>query len=176
MILRPDGPTDLRRVLRSRRRHGVAARRPDWLEYFITMARLAARRSSCPRRRVGAVLVRDNRVIATGYNGAVRGAPHCTEAGCLIVDGHCVRAVHAELNAILQCAVTGTSSVGCTLFTTSFPCVGCAKAIVQAGVSRVIYLRPYPDPNSEHVLRAGGVCLARAEPLPSGGYRLRTEV
>jgi len=155
---------------------GPTHRRPTWDEYFIAMADLAATRSTCPRRQVGAVLIRDNRLIATGYNGAVRGAPHCTEAGCLMVDGHCVRAVHAELNAILQCAVTGTSSAGCTLITTSFPCVACAKAAVQAGIVSVIYLSPYPDRNSAEVLRAGGVHLHRAERDPAGGFRLSAEV
>jgi dCMP deaminase len=150
----------------------MSVRRPTWDEYFIAMANLAATRSSCPRRQVGAVLVRDNRLIATGYNGAVRGAPHCTDVGCLMVDGHCVRAVHAELNAILQCAVTGAVSLGCTLISTAFPCVACAKAAVQAGIVRVIYLADYPDPNSAEVLRAGGLGLQRAEPLPGGGYRL----
>ena len=153
------------------------ARRPSWDEYFIAMAELAATRSSCPRRQVGAVLVHDNRLIATGYNGAVRGAPHCTDVGCLVVDGHCVRAVHAELNAILQCAVTGTPSVGCTLITTSFPCVACAKAAVQAGIVSVIYLSPYPDPNSAEILQAGGVHLHRAvaAPAPEGGYHVMPE-
>jgi dCMP deaminase len=150
-------------------------RRPTWDEYFIAMADLAARRSTCPRRQVGAVLVRNDRVIATGYNGAVRGAPHCSEVGCLMVDGHCVRAVHAELNAILQCAVTGTSSAGTRLFTTSFPCVACAKAAVQAGVVAVVYRSAYADPNSAEVLRAGGVRLFRAEPGPDGGFRLLAE-
>ncbi|HVB08756.1 MAG TPA: cytidine/deoxycytidylate deaminase family protein [Bacillota bacterium] len=150
-------------------------RRPSWDEYFIAMAELAATRSTCPRRQVGAVLVKGGRVIATGYNGAVRGGVHCTDAGCLMVDGHCVRAVHAELNAILQCAVTGTSSAGCTLFTTSFPCVACAKAIVQAGIVRVVYLSPYPDPNSAEVLRDGGVALRHAEADGAGGFRLSAE-
>jgi dCMP deaminase len=150
-------------------------RRPTWEEYFIAMAELAATRSSCPRRQVGAVLVRSDRVIATGYNGAVRGAPHCTDVGCLVVDGHCVRAVHAELNAILQCAVTGTASGGCTLITTSFPCVACAKAAVQAGIVRVVYLSPYPDPNSAEVLRAGGVSLHRALREAGGAYRVVAE-
>ncbi len=150
-------------------------RRPTWDEYFIAMAELAATRSTCPRRQVGAVLVHSNRVIATGYNGAVRGAPHCSDAGCLVVDGHCVRAVHAELNAILQCAVTGVSSAGCTLVTTSFPCVACAKAAVQAGIVSVIYLSTYPDPNSAEVLRAGGVRLHRAVRDPDGAYRVRAE-
>ncbi|BDG61775.1 deoxycytidylate deaminase [Caldinitratiruptor microaerophilus] len=143
----------------------MSHRRPTWDEYFVEMARLAATRATCPRRRVGAVLVRDARVIATGYNGAVRGAPHCDDVGCLLDNGHCKRTVHAELNALLQCALNGVSSRGSTLYTTDFPCVDCAKALVQAGVERVIYLADYPDPNSAGVLRAGGVELYRAVPV-----------
>lgn len=151
-------------------------RRPTWDEYFIEMAKLAATRSTCPRRQVGCVLVKDHRVVATGYNGAVRGAPHCEDEGCILVRNgdreSCVRAVHAELNAIVQCAVNGVSSVGCTLVVTDFPCVHCAKAIVQAGVVKVIFLSEYPDPNSAEVLRAGGVELCRAVPVEGGGYRV----
>ena len=145
---------------------GQRRERPSWDEYFLQIARLAATRATCPRRRVGAVLVRDHRVLATGYNGSVHGAPHCDEVGCLIVirDGResCVRTVHAELNAIIQCAVNGVSSVGSTMYCTDFPCVSCAKAMVQAGVVRVVYLADYPDPNSREILAAGGVSLEKA--------------
>lgn len=144
----------------------MPAERPSWDAYFLEMARLAATRSTCPRRRVGAVLVRDQRVMATGYNGAVRGAPHCDEVGCLLVQNgdrqSCVRAVHAELNALLQCALNGVQSAGSTLYCTDFPCVACAKALVQAGVTRVVYAVDYPDPNSAQVLADGGVQLYRA--------------
>lgn len=142
--------------------------RPTWDDYFIEMARLAATRATCPRRRVGTVLVRDHRLIATGYNGAVRGAPHCDDVGCLMVDGHCVRTVHSELNALLQCALNGVSSAGATLYCTDFPCVNCAKAIVQAGVRRLVFLVDYPDPNSAMILQAGGVELYRAVPAERG--------
>ncbi|HEX6972057.1 MAG TPA: cytidine/deoxycytidylate deaminase family protein [Limnochordia bacterium] len=144
----------------------MAAARPSWDAYFMEMAALAATRSTCPRRRVGAVLVRDQRVVATGYNGAVRGAPHCDDVGCLLVQNgdrlSCVRAVHAELNALLQCALNGVQSAGSTLYCTDFPCVACAKALVQAGVKRVVYAVDYPDPNSAEVLTAGGIRLERA--------------
>lgn len=143
-------------------------RRPTWDDYFIEMAKLAATRATCPRRRVGTVLVRDNRLIATGYNGAVRGAPHCDDAGCLMVDGHCVRTVHSELNALLQCALNGVSSAGSTLYCTDFPCVNCAKAIVQGGVGRLVFLADYPDRNSATILEAGGVTLYHAQPTPDG--------
>lgn len=137
--------------------------RPGWDEYFLDMAALAASRSTCVRRQVGAVLVKDQRVIATGYNGSLRGQPHCTDAGCLMVGGHCKRTVHAELNALLQCALHGASSRGSVLFTTAFPCLDCAQALVQAGVDRVVYRDPYPDPHSLEVLHGAGVRLERPE-------------
>jgi dCMP deaminase len=138
--------------------------RPGWEEYFLAMADLVALRSTCLRRQVGAVLVRDERVIATGYNGSLRGQPHCTEVGCLMVDGHCKRTVHAELNALLQCAFHGAASRGGTLFTTSFPCLDCAQAIVQAGVAAVVFRDPYPGPHSQAVLESAGVRLRALGP------------
>jgi dCMP deaminase len=141
--------------------------RPGWDEYFLRIAELAALRSTCPRRQVGAVLVRDQRIIATGYNGSLRGQPHCTEVGCLMVGGHCRRTVHAEMNALLQCAFHGAASRGSTLYTTAFPCLECAKALVQAGVERVVYREPYPDAHSRAALVEAGVelqHLAAGEP------------
>ncbi len=142
--------------------------RPGWHDYFLEMAKLAATRSTCPRRHVGAVLVRDHRVIATGYNGSVRGDDHCDDVGCMMVDGHCRRTLHAELNALLQCAITGVSSVDTTMYCTDFPCVDCAKSMAQARVQQVIYLAEYPDDNSAQVLRKAGVKLLRAHPAGSG--------
>lgn len=130
------------------------------------MAQLAATRATCPRRRVGAILVRDQRVLATGYNGSIGGAPHCDDVGCLIVvrDGResCERTVHAELNAIIQCARNGVVAGGATMYCTDFPCVACAKAMVQAGVRRVVYLTEYPDPNSFEILQSGRITLEQA--------------
>ncbi|MGE5589738.1 MAG: deoxycytidylate deaminase [Bacillota bacterium] len=143
-------------------------RRPGWHDYFLEMAQLAASRSTCPRRHVGAVLVRDHRVIATGYNGSVRGDDHCEDVGCLMVDGHCRRTLHAELNALLQCAITGVSCADSTMYCTDFPCVDCAKAMAQARVRQVIYLAEYPDDNSAHILRRAGVQLLRARQTESG--------
>lgn len=140
--------------------------RPTWDEYFLRMAQLAATRATCPRRRVGAILVRDQRVLATGYNGSIGGAPHCDDVGCLIVvrDGResCERTVHAELNAIIQCARNGVVAGGATMYCTDFPCVACAKAMVQAGVRRVVYLTEYPDPNSFEILQSGRITLEQA--------------
>lgn len=145
--------------------------RPGWPDYFLEMAKLTATRATCPRRRVGAVLVRDNRVIATGYNGSVTGDEHCDEAGCLMVGSHCRRTIHAELNALLQCAITAVSSAGATMYCTDFPCVDCAKAMAQARVQRVIYLADYPDANSALILERAGVELRQAVQTEAG-YQL----
>lgn len=135
--------------------------RPDWDEYFMRMADLVAERSTCLRRSVGAVLVREQRVIATGYNGSVHGQPHCSEAGCLIVDGHCKRTVHAEMNALLQCAAHGVAARGTAVFCTASPCLDCAKALVQAGVRRVVFREEYDDPHTEGVFASAGVAVKR---------------
>jgi dCMP deaminase len=113
--------------------------RSDWNTYFLGLAFQAATRSTCPRRHVGAVLVRKKRIVSTGYNGAPPGAEHCDDAGCLIVDGHCLRAVHAETNVLL---FAGDPS-GTTLYLTDRPCLVCANAIATAGVAEVIYARDY---------------------------------
>lgn len=144
--------------------------RPGWDEYFLRMARLVATRATCPRRHVGAVLVRDYRVVATGYNGSVPGEPHCRDVGCLMDNGHCIRCIHAELNALLQCAVSTQTSGGATLYCTDFPCMNCAKALVQAGVVRVVYVSDYPDTNSALVFQRAGVELCRAAD-PGGSFR-----
>ncbi len=144
--------------------------RPDWETYFLRMAELVATRSTCLRLQVGAVLVRQERVIATGYNGSLRGQPHCAEVGCLMVNGHCRRTVHAELNALLQCAFHGSASSGTVLFSTTFPCLDCAKALVQAGVRRVVYRDRYDDPHSRAVLEEAGVpCVQFHPPTASDG-------
>ncbi len=144
--------------------------RPDWETYFLAMADLVATRSTCLRRQVGAVLVREERVIATGYNGSLRGRPHCADVGCLMVDGHCRRTVHAELNALLQCAFYGSASQGSVLFCTTLPCLDCAKALVQAGVRRVVYRDRYDDAHSRAFLEEAGVrCDAFDPPAAPAG-------
>lgn len=112
--------------------------RPTWEETFFALARTWAARATCPRLSVGCVLVNsDHQVIASGYNGAARGEPHCTDAGCRIAGGHCVRAIHAELNALLQAARVGVSVRGTTLYVTHRPCVRCWVMLRQAGVEDV---------------------------------------
>lgn len=118
-------------------------KRIDWDQYFMIQAALLASRSTCNRLSVGAVLVRDKRIIAGGYNGSVAGDEHCIDAGCYLVDGHCVRTIHAEMNAILQCAKFGISSDGASLYVTDFPCLQCTKSLLQAGIKEINYIRDY---------------------------------
>ena len=127
-----------------------------------------ARRSTCPRAAVGAVLVRDKRILTTGYNGAPRGLPHCTEVGCLMVNDHCVRTLHAEQNAIIQGALHGVDVAGSTLYVTHQPCLVCAKMIINAGVERVVYGGDYPDDIARGFLEQAGVNL---EHYNSGGMQ-----
>lgn len=117
--------------------------RPTWDEYFMGLARLAATRATCDRLHVGAVLVRDRRVIATGYNGSLPGLPHCDDVGHDLVDGHCVRTSHAEANAVQQAARHGVSVDGATLYVTAFPCWPCARMVFGAGVRRIVYADAY---------------------------------
>ena len=137
--------------------------RPSLDSIFMGTAQLLAKRSTCTSRcAVGAVLVLDNRIISTGYNGSAPGQPHCDEAGCLYdAHGHCIRAVHAEMNAIIHCAKFGVATLGAVLYTTHSPCVHCAQAIVQAGVIKVIYHENYSDPSGLHFLSDSGIIVER---------------
>lgn len=133
--------------------------RPGWDEYFMQIARTVATRATCPRAGVGAVLVRDHRILTTGYNGAPRRVAHCTEVGCEMVNGHCIRATHAEANAIVQGALHGISLEGATAYATHQPCVGCSKLLISAGVMRIVYDRPYPDEHATLLLAEAGVAV-----------------
>lgn len=133
--------------------------RPTWDEYFLDIAFSVAERSTCDRAHVGAVLVRDKRILATGYNGSPAGLPHCDEAGHLMVDGHCVRTLHAEQNAIIQAALHGISSEGATAYVTHQPCLTCAKMLINAGIRRVVYAGNYPDSYSRQFLAEAKVQL-----------------
>jgi dCMP deaminase len=142
--------------------------RPTWDEYFLDIAFSVAERSTCDRAHVGAVLVRDKRILATGYNGSPAGLLHCDEVGHLIVDGHCVRTLHAEQNAIIQSALHGVSSENATAYVTHQPCLTCAKMLINAGVRRVVYAGNYLDENSIQFLAQANVQLERlARPRPA---------
>jgi dCMP deaminase len=135
--------------------------RPSWDSYFMDIAFQVARRSTCPRASVGAVIVRDKRILTTGYNGSPRGLPHCAEAGCLMVNGHCVRTLHAEQNAIIQGALHGVGVSRSILYVTHQPCLSCAKMIINAGIERVVYAGDYPDEIARSFLEQAHVELVR---------------
>ena len=146
-------------------------KRPDWEVYFLKMARLASTRSTCIRRHVGAVLVKEKKILATGYNGVPSGISHCADVGCLrdeeqIPSGQrheLCRGLHAEQNAILQAAYHGVSIQGSVLFCTNFPCVICSKMLINAGIRQIFYLEGYPDSLSETMLNEAGMDLRRIE-------------
>jgi dCMP deaminase len=143
--------------------------RPQWDEYFMRMAVLAASRSTCLRRRVGAVIVKDRMVLSTGYNDTPRGLPNCGDGGC----ARCASAapsgtgldtclcIHGEQNAIVQAAYHGVSVSGATIYTTHQPCLTCAKLIVNAGIRRIVYAGAYPDPLAAEMIRQAVVALDR---------------
>lgn len=118
-------------------------KRIPWDQYSMLQAVLLSLRSTCTRLSVGAILVRDQRMIAGGYNGSVSGDKHCIDDGCYMVDGHCLRTIHAEMNAVLQCAKFGIPTDGAELYVTDFPCLQCTKMLLQAGVKKIHYLRNY---------------------------------
>ncbi|MDF7682145.1 deaminase [Lactobacillus sp. ESL0679] len=119
--------------------------RIPWKQYFMMQALVIAQRSTCDRALVGNVLVKDNRIIGTGYNGSVTGAPHCDDVGHQLVDGHCVRTIHSEMNSLIQCARNGVSTDNTEIYVTHFPCYNCAKSLVQAGVKKINYYFDYHD-------------------------------
>ncbi|CAM3113760.1 ComE operon protein 2 [Filibacter tadaridae] len=125
--------------------------RISWDQFFMAQCHLLAVRSTCTRLAVGATIVRDNRIIAGGYNGSISGGDHCIDHGCYVVGGHCVRTIHAEMNALLQCSKYGIPVGESTLYVTHFPCLQCSKAIIQAGIRHVIYAKDYK--NDDYAIR-----------------------
>lgn len=119
--------------------------RASWDEYFMAIARQVATRSTCDRKHVGAVVVRERMILTTGYNGSIRGLPHCDEVGHLMEDGHCVRTTHAEANALVQAARNGVSVDGADIYVTASPCFGCFKLIANAGLTRIVFGEFYRD-------------------------------
>lgn len=140
--------------------------RPSFDEYFITLARVVALRSTCNRKRVGAALVRDKYLLSTGYGGSVVGQPHCTEVGCDIdpQTGGCVRTVHAEVNTVLQAAKHGVNTEGSTLYCTLSPCKACFRLLINAGVRRIVYAEEYRVPPDKELASSCGVSI---ESLPT---------
>src|SRR3982751_806479 len=120
--------------------------RADWDSYFMQIATVVATRATCDRKHVGALLVRDRIILSTGYNGSIRGLPHCDEAGHMMEDGHCVATIHAEANAILQAAKNGVAINGAEIYTTASPCWPCFKLIANTGCTRIVFGEFYRDP------------------------------
>ena len=131
--------------------------RVDWHTYFMYIARQAATRSTCDRKHVGAVIVRDKTILSTGYNGSIRGMPHCDDVGHQMESGHCVATVHAEANAIIQAAKNGVRIDGGELYTTASPCWSCFKLIANGGIVRVYYGEFYRDRRSIEVAGKIGI-------------------
>jgi dCMP deaminase len=144
--------------------------RPEWDSYFLKIAFAVSERSTCDRAFVGCVLVLDKRILTTGFNGSPAGQPHCDEIGHLMIDGHCVRTIHAETNAIIQAALHGVSTKSSTCYVTHFPCINCTKALINAGITRLVYANGYRvDDNSLEFLAAAGIEICRRD-FPNGDH------
>ncbi len=155
------------------------SKRPPWDTYFMDITILVSKRSTCTRRAVGAILVKNKQILASGYNGAPTGVQHCSVTGCLrealkVPSGErheLCRGIHAEQNAIIQAALHGTSIKGATLYCTNLPCSICAKMIINAGINRIVYLSGYADTMSEEMLAEVGVEVIKFNPASKGGER-----
>lgn len=134
-------------------------KRVGWDDYFMNIAREVATRATCDRKHVGALIVRDRVILSTGYNGSVRGLPHCDEIGHDMEDGHCIRTVHAEMNAIVQAAKNGVAIDGATLYTTASPCWICFKLIANAGIKAIVYGEHYREHRIFEVSKELGIAL-----------------
>ncbi len=140
-------------------------KRISWDEYFLKIADIVAERSTCLRRKVGAILVFDKRILSTGYNGAPRNLAHCAEIGCLrlalkIKPAERIeicRGIHAEQNALVQAAFFGLPVAGATLYSNHFPCITCAKMLINAGIKRIVVRKMYPDKLSQKMLGESGI-------------------
>jgi len=134
-----------------------ARKRVGWDHYFMNIARQAASRSTCDRKFVGAVIVRDRTILSTGYNGSIRGMPHCDEVGHDLENSHCVATIHAEANAILQAAKNGVNISGSEIYTTASPCWNCFKLIANAGIRRIYFGEFYRDEKSIRIAAQIGI-------------------
>ncbi len=123
----------------------MSKHRVSWKDYFMNIAREVATRSTCVRKHVGAVIVREKTILSTGYNGSIKGLPHCDEVGCEMVDGHCVRTTHAEANALVQAAKNGIQINQSEIYVTASPCYDCFKLIANAGINVIYYDEFYRD-------------------------------
>ncbi|MFC2171460.1 cytidine/deoxycytidylate deaminase family protein [Acidobacteriota bacterium] len=138
-------------------------KRVGWNQYFMNIAKEVATRSTCDRLRVGCVIARDKTILSTGYNGSIRGRPHCDEVGHEMEGGHCVATIHAEANAIIQAAKNGVCIDGAELYTTASPCFNCFKMIANAGIRRIYYGQFYREERSIRVAKEIGLELVEVE-------------
>lgn len=148
--------------------------RVSWDQYFMDIAKQVATRATCDRKHVGAVIVRGRTILSTGYNGSIRGLPHCDDVGHMMENGHCVATVHAEANAIIQAATNGVAIDGATIYTTASPCWPCFKLIANAGLVRIVFGEFYRDPRIFEVatqlkLELVGLGDAARPPVSSAG-------
>jgi dCMP deaminase len=143
-LIDPNGQSLLNLSVRNKKGVGEVER-ISWNQYFMAQSHLLALRSTCTRLTVGATIVRDKRIIAGGYNGSIAGGDHCIDKGCYVIDNHCVRTIHAEMNALLQCAKFGVPTAESEIYVTHFPCLQCCKAIIQAGIKTVYYAEDYKN-------------------------------
>ena len=141
----------------------MSKHRVSWKDYFMNIAREAATRSTCVRKHVGAVIVREKTILSTGYNGSIKGLPHCNEIGCEMVDGHCVRTTHAEANAIVQAAKNGIQINQSEIYVTASPCYDCFKLIANAGIKIIYYDEFYRDKRIIEKSEEIGIQLASLE-------------
>lgn len=139
--------------------------RASWDEYFMSIAQVVSTRSTCPRKYVGSVIVRNRTILSTGYNGSIRGMPHCSDVGHMMEDGHCVATIHAEANAIIQAARNGVNIDTATCYITASPCWNCFKQLANAGIVRIAYGEFYRDDRIFEVARQIGLELVHV-PLP----------
>ena len=141
----------------------MSKHRVSWKDYFMNIAREVATRSTCDRKHVGAVIVREKTILSTGYNGSIKGLPHCDEVGCEMVDGHCVRTTHAEANAIVQAAKNGIQINQSEIYVTASPCYDCFKLIANAGIKIIYYDEFYRDRRIIEKSKEIGIQLASLE-------------
>ena len=138
--------------------------RISWDEYFMAQSHLLSLRSTCSRLSVGATIVKDKRIVSGGYNGSIKGDEHCIDVGCKVVEGHCVRTIHAEINAILQCSRFGVGTEGATIYVTHFPCLNCTKSIIQAGIKEICYANDYRNNEyAQELLEKSGVVVRKVD-------------
>jgi len=151
----------------------VSTERPSWNQYFLTITRQVAERSTCTRAKVGAVIVRDKNILATGYNGSPSGMPHCLDVGCLVyktqnpsgeTEENCWRTIHAEMNAIAQAARNGAGIREASIYITHSPCIHCLKTLVNTGIKQIFYEKPYKLHTLEEIVRYTDVRLEHVAP------------